>query len=103
MDDITLRNNTNNDTLPRAKIAVASLRGWLRSIDPESPNLTDYNINKCYRATKERTKPCRYGRVDNRLLPMDEGGSSFWSSERHCWITGHFTRDGDFMPPDWGN
>ena len=91
-----------NTPLPRAKIAVASLRGWLRSIDPESPALADDNINKCYEATKERTKPGRYARVDNRLLPLEEGGSSFWSSQRHCWVTGHFNKDGDFEPPDWG-
>ena len=91
-----------NTPLPRAKIAVASLRGWLRSIDPESPALADDNINKCYEATKERTKQGRYARVDNRLLPLEEGGSSFWSSQRHCWVTGHFNKDGDFEPPDWG-
>ena len=39
--------------------------------------------------------------VDDRLLPMEEGGSSFWSSERHCWVTGHFDKTGKFMPPDW--
>ena len=90
-----------NIPLPRAKIAVASLRGWLRSIDPESPALADDNINRCYEATKERTKPGRYGKVDDRLLPMEEGGSSFWSSEKHCWVTGHFDKNGNFMPPDW--
>lgn len=91
-----------NIPLPRAKIAFASLRGWLRSINPESPELADDNINKCYAATKERTKPGRYGKVDDRLLPMEEGGSSFWSSEKHCWVTGHFDKNGNFMPPDWG-
>ena len=35
------------------------------------------------------------------VLPMDEGGSSFWSSERHCWVTAHFDKNGNFMPPDW--
>jgi len=91
-----------NIPLPRAKIAMSSMRGWLRSIDAEKPNLKDAIINKCYEATKLRTRPGRYMQVERELLPMDEGGTSFWSNKMHCWITGHFDNKGAFIPPDWG-
>ena len=90
-----------NIPLPRAKIALASMRGWLRSIDCEKPNLEDKHLKKCYEATQFRTKPGRYLRVAPELLPMDEGGTSFWSSKLHCWVTGHFDANGEFHTPDW--
>ena len=90
-----------NIPLPKAKIAVASMRGWLRSIDPENPELDDFNVKACYEATKNRTKPGRYGKVEQQLLPIDEGGTSFWSKKLHCWVKGHFDKNGNFIPPDW--
>ena len=90
-----------NIPLPRAKIALASMRGWLRRINPEKPDLTDPNIAKCYEATKIRTKPGRYSKSKPELLPMEDGGSSYWSTKLHCWITGSYDKDGVFVPPDW--
>ena len=90
-----------NIPLARAKIALASMRGWLRSIDCEKPNLEDQTLKKCYEATKLRTKPGRYLRVAPEMLAMDEGGTSFWSNKLHCWVTGHFDSNGEFHAPDW--
>jgi len=90
-----------NIPLARAKIALASMRGWLRSIDYEKPNLEDQNLKKCYEATKLRTKPGRYLKVAPEMLAMDEGGTSFWSNKLHCWVTGHFDSNGEFHAPDW--
>lgn len=91
-----------NIPLPRAKLALASLRGWLRKINAEKPNLEDTHQKQCYEATKDRTKPGKYLKSKPELLPMDEGGSSYWSSKLHCWVTGTYDRDGNFTPPDWG-
>jgi hypothetical protein len=91
-----------NIPLPRAKIAMSSMRGWLRSIDAEKPDLSDPVVTKCYEATKLRTRPGRYMKVEPELLPMDEGGTSFWSDKLHCWVTGYFDNKGVFIPPDWG-
>jgi hypothetical protein len=77
------------------------MRGWLRRIDPEKPDLTDPNIAKCYEATKTRTKPGRYSKSNPELLPMEDGGTSYWSTTLHCWITGSYDKDGVFVPPDW--
>jgi len=77
------------------------MRGWLRSIDYEKPNLEDQNLKKCYEATKLRTKPGRYLKVAPEMLAMDEGGTSFWSNKLHCWVTGHFDSNGEFHAPDW--
>lgn len=90
-----------NIPLPKAKIALSSIRGWLRSIDYEKPNLADENIKKCYEATKIRTKPGRYLKVAPELLPMEEGGTSFWSNKLHYWVTGYFDSKGVFVAPDW--
>jgi len=90
-----------NIPLARAKIALASMRGWLRSIDYEKPTLEDQNLKKCYEATKLRTKPGRYLKVAPEMLSMDEGGTSFWSNKLHCWVTGHFDSNGEFHAPDW--
>ena len=91
----------NNVPLPKAKIAVSSMRGWLRALDCENPQLDDDTVAACYKATQERTKPGNYGKIREELLPVDEGGTSYWSSELHCWITGHVDKDGVFIPPDW--
>jgi len=90
-----------NIPLARAKIALASMRGWLRSIDYEKPTLEDQTLKKCYEATKLRTKPGRYLKVAPEMLSMDEGGTSFWSNKLHCWVTGHFDSNGEFHAPDW--
>lgn len=90
-----------NIPLPRAKIALSSVRGWLRSIDYEKPDLADVNIKKCYEATKIRTKPGRYLKVATELLPMEEGGASFWSNKLHYWVTGYTDKNGMFVAPDW--
>ena len=78
------------------------MRGWLRSIDAEKPDLSDKTVNQSYEATKLRTRPRRYMKVELKLLPMDEGGTSFWSDKLHCWVTGYFENKGVFIPPDWG-
>ena len=90
-----------NIPVPRAKIALASMRGWLRSIDYEKPDLEDETVKKCYEATKSRTKPGLYFKVAPEMLAIDEGGTSFWSKKLHCWVTGHFDSKGKFHPPDW--
>ena len=66
------------------------MRGWLRSIDAEKPDLSDKTVNQSYEATKLRTRPRRYMKVELKLLPTDEGGTSFWSDKLHCWVTGYF-------------
>ena len=91
----------NNVPVHRAKVAIASLRGWLKKIDVETPNLADENLNLCYEALKSKTKPTLEVVKDERLLSMEDGGSSFWSDNKHNWIKGHIDRSGNFIPPDW--
>ena len=88
--------------LPRAKIAMSSMRGWHRSIDAEKPDLSYKTVNQCYEANKLRTRLRRYMKVESELLPMDEGDTSFWSDKLHCRVTGDFDNKGVFIPPDWG-
>ena len=73
----------------------------MRAIDCENPQLEDDTVKACYQATQERTKPGKYGKIRQELLSVDEGGTSYWSLELHCWITGHVDKDGTFIPPDW--
>ena len=53
------------------KTVLQRMRGWLRSIDAEKPDLSDPVVTKCYEATKLRTRPGRYMKVEPELLPMD--------------------------------
>ena len=82
-------------------MAIASLRGWLKKIDVESPNLSDATLKKCYEALKAKSKPVLEVVKDERLLSMEDGGSSFWSETKHNWVKGHVDRNGNFIPPDW--
>jgi hypothetical protein len=90
-----------NIPLSRAKVALSSMRGWLRNIDAEDPDFDDENIKKCYQATIERSKPGHYLKVEKEMLPMESGGTSYWSKSLHCWVTGHIDKNGQFIPPDW--
>ena len=77
------------------------MRGCLRAVDCENPQLKDDSVKACYQATQEITKPGKYRKIRQELLPVDERGTSHCSSELHCWITGHVDKDGTFIPPDW--
>ena len=90
-----------NVPVHRAKVAMSSLRGWLKKIDVEAPNLRDETLLVCYEALKAKTKPLEAFEKDKRLLAIEDGGTSFWSEKQHKWIKGHFNRKGDFVPPDW--
>ena len=90
-----------NVPVHRAKVAMASLRGWLKKIDVEMPNLKDETLKICYEALKIKTKPSLNFEKDKRLLAMDDGGTSFWSDKQHRWIKGYFNKNGEFVPPDW--
>lgn len=89
-----------NVPVHRAKVALSSLRGWLKKIDVEDPDLRDETLLVCYEALKAKTKPLESSVKDKRLLAIDDGGTSFWSAKQHRWIKGFFNKKGEFVPPD---
>ena len=84
----------------RARVALVSLRGFVKAINSQRPDLSDPNIKLLYDATKLKHKPGLTKNSRKELKPADEGGTSYWSFKTHRWITGKFDKKNDkFIPP----
>ena len=86
---------------PRARVALVSLRGFIKSINTQRPNLNDETIQLMYNASKEKHKPKQTARSRYKeILSVDDGGLSYWSSKTHRWIQGRFDKKKNiFIPP----
>lgn len=76
----------------RARVALVSLRGFIKSLNTQRPDLNDPNIKLMYEATKIKHTPglSKNSRVE--LKPNDDGGKSYWSYKTHRWITGRYDK-----------
>ena len=88
-----------NASKKEAKIALAGVKAFINNLQPYNPDFTNPLVAKCYEANKFWTKPGRYSKSKPDLLPFEFGGSSYWSSKLHCWITGSYGKDNNFIPP----
>ena len=81
----------------RARVALVSLRGFIKSIDTQNPDLKDPTIKLIYEASILKNKPkSKY----IELLSIEEGGHSYWSYKTHRWVNGRFDRKSKkFVPP----
>ena len=86
---------------PRARVALVSLRGFIKSINTQRPNLNDETIQLMYNASKEKHKPKQTARSRYKeILSVDDGGLSYWSNRTHRWIQGRFDKKKNiFIPP----
>ena len=80
---------------------MVSLRGFIKSINTQRPNLNDETIQLMYNASKEKHKPKQTARSRYKeILSIDDGGLSYWSSKTHRWIQGRFDKNKNiFIPP----
>ena len=81
----------------RARVALVSLRGFIKSINTQNPDLKDPTIKLIYEASILKNKPkSKY----IELLSIEEGGHSYWSYKTHRWVNGKFDRKNKkFVPP----
>ena len=81
----------------RARVALVSLRGFIKSINTQNPDLKDPTIKLIYEASILKNKPkSKY----IELLSIEEGGHSYWSYKTHRWVNGRFDRKNKkFVPP----
>jgi hypothetical protein len=81
----------------RARVALVSLRGFIKSINTQNPDLKDSTIKLIYEASILKNKPkSKY----IELLSIEEGGHSYWSYKTHRWVNGRFDRKSKkFVPP----
>ena len=81
----------------RARVALVSLRGFIKSINTQNPDLKDPTIKLIYEASILKNKPkSKY----IELLSVKEGGHSYWSYKTHRWVNGRFDRKSKkFIPP----
>ena len=81
----------------RARVALVSLRGFIKSINTQNPDLKDPTIELIYEASILKNKPkSKY----IELLSIEEGGHSYWSYKTHRWVNGKFDRKNKkFVPP----
>ena len=81
----------------RARVALVSLRGFIKSINTQNPDLKDPTIKLIYDASIVKNKPkSKY----KELLSIEEGGHSYWSYKTHRWVSGRFDRKNKkFVPP----
>ena len=86
-----------NVSKQRARVALVSLRGFIKSISTQNPDLKDPTIKLIYDASIEKNKPkSKYP----ELLPIEQGGYSYWSYKTHRWVSGRFDRKSKkFTPP----
>ncbi|MAI60505.1 MAG: hypothetical protein CMM92_05730 [Rickettsiales bacterium] len=81
----------------RARVALVSLRGFIKSISTPTPDLKDPTVKLIYEASIVKNKP-RSKYIE--LLSIEEGGHSYWSYKTHRWVTGRFDRKSKkFVPP----
>ncbi len=81
----------------RARVALVSLRGYIKSINTQNPDLNDPTIKLIYDASIAKNKPkSKY----KELLSIEDGGHSYWSYKTHRWVSGRFDRKNKkFVPP----
>ena len=86
-----------NVSKQRARVALVSLRGFIKSINTQDPDLKDPTIRLIYDASIVKNKPkSKY----TELLSIDQGGLSYWSYKTHRWVSGRFDRKSKkFIPP----
>ena len=73
----------------RARVALVSLRGFIKSINTQNPDLKDPTIKLIYDASIIKNKPkSKY----IELLSVEEGGHSYWSYKTHRWVSGRFDK-----------
>lgn len=87
-------------TKQRARVGLVSLRGFIKSVNTQSPDLKDPNVKKMYLATIDKYRPKKSKIKIKELLSEDDGGYSYWSYKTHRWIKGRFEKKtGKFFPP----
>ena len=69
--------------------ALASLKKFVESIDSQNPNIEDPKVKKMYLASKNKHQP-QHKLIE--LLPVSQGGLSYWSYRQHKWIKGKIDR-----------
>ena len=74
----------------RARVALVSLRGYIKSINTQNPDLNDPTIKLIYDASIAKNKPKSKYR---ELLSIEDGGHSYWSYKTHRWVSGRFDRN----------
>ena len=86
-----------NVSKQRARVALVSLRAFIKSISTQNPDLKDPTIKLIYDASIVKNKPkSKYA----ELLPIEQGGYSYWSYKSHRWVSGRFDRKSKkFTPP----
>ena len=85
----------------RARVAIVSLRGFIKGIHSHKPDLEDPTIKEMYETSKNKYKPKLSSKhKDKKVLSIEEGGFSYWSNKTHRWIQGRFDKKkGIFKPP----
>ena len=69
---------------------MVSLRGYIKSINTQNPDLNDPTIKLIYDASIAKNKPkSKY----KELLSIEDGGHSYWSYKTHRWVSGRFDRN----------
>lgn len=85
---------------PKARLALMSLRSFIKSFNTQNPDLNDSNVKLMYEASKLKHKPGKGKNSPKELLSKDEGGRSYWSYKTHRWIKGKFNKKTNaFIPP----
>ena len=86
----------------RARVALVSLRGFIKLINTQRPDLNDPTIKVMYDASKYKHKPKKTNKLKHQeLLSIEEGGMSYWSNRTHRWIQGRFDKNKKiFIPPN---
>ncbi len=64
-----------NIEVGRARLALASLKNFISSIDLEAPNLENEYVRKVYEITKNRHKPGKSNSSKSEFKPESEGGT----------------------------
>ena len=89
-----------NVEIGRARLALASLKNFVSSIDLEAPNLKNEHVKKIYDITKENHKPGKSLNSRRETKPENEGGHSYWSYRTHRWVVGKYDKKlKQFIPP----
>tara|TARA_Y200000002_G_scaffold295303_1_gene249731 strand:+ start:4464 stop:5477 length:1014 start_codon:yes stop_codon:yes gene_type:complete len=85
----------------RARVAIVSLKGFIKAIHSQQPDLNDPIVREMYQVSKEKYKPKLSSKQkDKKILSIEEGGYSYWSNKTHRWVRGKFDKKkGIFIPP----
>ena len=86
----------------RARVALVSLRGFIKSINTQCPDLNNPTIKLMYEASKNKHKPKKSNKLKcKEFLSTEDGGLSYWSNKTHRWIQGRFDKKKQiFIPPN---